>query len=72
MQADLGWSLLSVRREQARLILMFYRCQYQRTNSGTEQAKKHKRQELLHFFTARGGTGTVVHRLEATQILPEL
>ena len=36
--------------------------------SETDRTKKWS----LYFFTARGTTGTVVHRLDATLILPEL
>ena len=39
---------------------------------GTERTKKRKKLELVSFPTARGATGTVVHRLDATRILPEL
>ena len=39
--------------------------------SRTERTKKRKKRELV-FFTARGATGTVVHRLDATRILSEL
>ena len=37
--------------------------------SGTERTKK---RELVFFSTSRGRNGTVVHRLDATPILPEL
>ena len=39
--------------------------------SETERTKMRKKRELV-FFTTGGATGTVVHRLDATQILPEL
>ena len=39
--------------------------------SGTEQTKKSKKLELV-FFTTRGASGTVVHRLDAIRIFPEL
>ena len=40
--------------------------------SGTERTKKRKKRELVFFtaWTAGVATGAVVHRLDATQILP--
>ena len=38
--------------------------------SGTERTKKRKKRELVFFPTARGATGTVVHHLDTTRILP--
>ena len=40
--------------------------------SGTEWTKKRKKQELMFFPPPGGATGTVVHRLDTTPILPEL
>ena len=40
--------------------------------SGTKRTKKRKKREFVFFSTARGRTGTVVHHLDATPILPEL
>ena len=50
-----------------------HRCQG--TKSGTERTKKRKNRELVIFPPPGGVTGTVVqlvHRLDATRILPEL
>ena len=40
--------------------------------SGTERTKKRKKRELVFFPPLGCATGTVVHRLDATRILPEL
>ena len=40
--------------------------------SGTEQTKQRKKLELVFFPTAKGATGSLVHRLDATRILTEL
>ena len=40
--------------------------------SGTERTKKRKKRELVRFTPPGGATGTVVHRLDAKRILPEL
>ena len=40
--------------------------------SGTERTKKRKKRELVFFPIARVATGTLVHRIDATRILPEL
>ena len=40
--------------------------------SGTERTKKRKKRELVFFPSPGGATGTSVHRLDATRILPEL
>ena len=40
--------------------------------SGTEGTKKRKKREFVFSPTTMGATGTVVHRLDATPILPEL
>ena len=40
--------------------------------SGTERTKKRKKLELVLFTPLGGATGTVVHRLDAKRILPEL
>ena len=40
--------------------------------SGTERTKKRKKRELVFFPPPSGATGTVVHCLGATRILPWL
>ena len=40
--------------------------------SGTERTKKRKKRELVFFPPSGGATGTLVHRLDSTRILPEL
>ena len=40
--------------------------------SGTEWTKKRKKRELVFCPPPGGATGTVVHRLDTTLILPEL
>ena len=40
--------------------------------SGTERTKKRKKRQFVFFSPPGGATGTVVHRLDATPILPEL
>ena len=40
--------------------------------SGTERTKKRKKRELVLFTPPGGATATLVHRLDAKRILPEL
>ena len=49
-----------------------HRCQHRERKSGTESTQKCKKRESVIFSPPGGATDTAVHRLENTQILPEL